>query len=126
VNVLLWILAGLLALAFLAAGALKVSQPVEALASKGMAWTEDFAPAMVKAIGGLEILGAIGVILPGALKIAPTLVPVAATGLAVLMAGAIITHVRRGELSAIAAPAVLLIVSAVLAWGRYGPHKIIA
>jgi hypothetical protein len=77
-NVFLWILAGLLALAFLAAGGGKPAQPKEKLAaSPNMAWTEDFSPGVIKMIGALEVLAAIGLILPAALDIVPVLVPLA-------------------------------------------------
>lgn len=121
-NVVLWIIAGLLAAAFLAAGAMKLIQPKEKLAASGMAWTEDFSAGAVKAIGAVEVLGAIGLILPALTGIAPVLVPLAATGLAITMAGAVVVHLRRGETQAIAPGAVLLILAAVVAWGRFGPY----
>ena len=62
-----------------------------------MAWVNDFPDAGVKAIGALEVLAAIGLILPALLNIAPVLVPLAALGLVLLMAGAAITHFRRKE-----------------------------
>ena len=94
-NVAMWIAAAVLAVAFLAAGAMKLTQPKEKLAQSGMGWTEDFSPGAIKAIGALEVLAAIGLILPAALDIVPDLVPVAAVGLVVLMLGAIVTHLRR-------------------------------
>jgi uncharacterized membrane protein YphA (DoxX/SURF4 family) len=123
-NVLLWILAGLLALAFLAAGAGKLLQSKEKLAaSPNMAWTEDFSPGVIKMIGALEVLAAFGLILPAALDIVPVLVPLAATGLALTMIGAVITHARRKESSAILVNVVLLLVAAIVAWGRFGPYS---
>jgi hypothetical protein len=122
-NVFLWILAGLLALAFLAAGGGKPAQPKEKLAaSPNMAWTEDFSPGVIKMIGALEVLAAIGLILPAALDIVPVLVPPAATGLVLLMIGAVITHARRKKSAAIIANVVLLALAAV-AWGRFGPYS---
>src|SRR3954471_21589875 len=95
---ILWILAGLLAAMFLAAGAGKLVQSKEKLAaSPNMAWTEEFSPAMLKVIGTLEVLAAVGLILPAALDVAPMIVPLAAVGLGLLMIGAVITHARRGE-----------------------------
>lgn len=125
-NVVLWILAGLLAAAFLGAGVMKATQPKEKLASSGMAWTEDFSPGMVKLIGVLEVLAAIGLILPALLDIAPIFVPLAALGLVLMMIGAAIVHVRRKELSTIAPSLVLLVVAAVVAWGRFGPYSFTA
>lgn len=116
-NITLWIAAGLLALAFLGAGTMKVLRSKEQLAGAGMAWTEDFSAPMVKTIGTLEILGALGLILPALTGILPILVPVAALGLAITMAGAIIVHLRRRE--TIVPPLVLLVLAAFVAIGRF-------
>jgi uncharacterized membrane protein YphA (DoxX/SURF4 family) len=123
VNVVLWIIAGLLAAAFAAAGAMKLSQPVDKLAASGMAWTEDLGPGPVKLIGTLEVLAAVGLILPAALGIAPVLVPLAALGLVLVMIGAIVTHARRKESQAIGINVVLLLLAAVIVWGRFGPYS---
>jgi uncharacterized membrane protein len=121
-NVALWIAAGLLAAAFLAAGLMKVSQPKDALLAR-LPWVEDFSEQQVKGIGVVEVLGAIGVILPGVTKIAPILVPVAATGLAITMVLAFVMHARRGEAKASIAPnLVLFALAAFVAWGRFGPY----
>jgi len=93
----LWIINILLALAMLAAGAMKLVRPKAALAASGMAWTEDFSAASVKGIGALEVLGALGLVLPLATGIAPILAPIAAIGLAIVMAGAVVVHARRKE-----------------------------
>lgn len=93
----LWIINGILALAFLAAGSMKLLRSKSALQSMGMAWTEDFSVPAVKLIGGAEIVGAFGLILPLLTGIAPVLTPIAATALAVLMLGAIVVHLRRKE-----------------------------
>jgi len=122
VNVVLWIVAGLLAVAFLAAGLMKLTQPKKKLADSGMGWTEDFSDGAVKGIGALEVLGAAGLILPAALDIVPVLVPIAATGLALLMLGAAVTHARRKESPNIVVNVVLLALAAFVAWGRFGPY----
>jgi uncharacterized membrane protein YphA (DoxX/SURF4 family) len=122
VNVVLWIVAGLLAVAFLAAGLMKLTQPKKKLADSGMGWTEDFSDGAVKGIGALEVLGAAGLILPAALDIVPVLVPIAATGLALLMLGAAVTHARRKESTNIVVNIVLLALAAFVAWGRFGPY----
>ena len=123
-NIALWIIAGLLAAAFLGAGLMKVSRPKEKLAASGMKWTDDFAGRTVKLIGTLEILGAVGLILPGALGIAPVLVPVAAVGLALIMVGAAITHGRRGETQMIVGNVILFVLAVFVAWGRFGPYPL--
>ncbi len=122
-NIVLWIIAGLLAVAFAGAGLMKLAQPKEKLAASGMGWTEQFSPGAVKAIGALEVLAAIGLILPAALDIVPILVPIAALGLIALMIGAAFTHARRKENPMIGANLLLLILAAVVAWGRFGPYS---
>ncbi len=122
-DVVLWIIAGLLAAVFAMAGLMKIAQPKAKLAASGMAWTEDFSAGAIKGIGALEVLAAIGLILPAALDIAPVLVPVAATGLAVMMLGAAFVHARRKENQMIGANVVLLILAVVVAWGRFGPYS---
>jgi len=97
VDVLVWVVSGVVAVAFLAAGALKLTQPRQTLVAKGQAYAEDFSANAVKGIGLAEVLGAVGLILPWALDVAPVLTPLAATGLALTMAGAVVVHVRRGD-----------------------------
>ncbi|MCW2533524.1 MAG: DoxX family protein [Blastococcus sp.] len=121
-DVVLWIVAGVLALAFLAAGLTKLTQPKEKLRAT-MAWVEDFSPGVIKGIGAVEVLAAIGLILPAALDVVPVLVPLAAVGLVVLMAGAAITHARHKEFPMIAINLVLLVLAAVVVWGRFGPYS---
>ena len=120
-NVALWIAASVLALAFAAAGLMKLTRPKEALAGS-QPWTEDFSAGTIKLIGALEVLGAIGLILPGITGIAPILVPLAATGLAIIMVLAAITHIRRHEASNVIANVVLLALAVFVAWGRFGPY----
>ena len=121
-NIALWIAAGILAVAFLAAGGLKVSTPRAKLQER-MAWVEDFTDGQVKAIGAVELLGAIGVVVPGILKIVPILVPLAATGLAITMVLAFVMHARRGEAKeSLGANLVLLALALFVAWGRFGPY----
>ncbi|MBO0821098.1 MAG: DoxX family protein [Nocardiopsaceae bacterium] len=121
-NIALWITAALLAVAFLASGANKLIQPKEKLpASWG--WVKDFSAGSIKAIGALEVLAALGLILPAALGIAPVLVPLAAAGLVVLMVGAFIVHARHREVQAIMVPLILLALAVFVAWGRFGPQS---
>lgn len=122
-NVALWIIAGLLAAAFLAGGAVKLTQPKEKLAAFGFGFVEDFSPAAVKAIGALELLAGVGLVLPAALDIAPVLVPLAALGLVLLMVGAMITHLRRHEASAVVVNLAILALAVFVAWGRFGPQS---
>jgi uncharacterized membrane protein YphA (DoxX/SURF4 family) len=122
-NTLLWTAAGLLAVVFLAAGTMKLTQPKDKLAAAGQGWVEDFSSTAVKGIGLLEVLAAIGLILPAALDIAPIFVPLAAMGLALMMVGAVITHARRREFPLITVNTVMLALAAVVAWGRFGPQR---
>ncbi len=116
-NTTLWALQGLLALAFLGAGILKLARTREALtAQPKMAWAADFSAGQIKLIGLAEALGAVGLILPVLLGILPVLTPIAAAGLALLMAGAAVTHVRRREPAG--PPTVLGLLSLAVAVGR--------
>jgi hypothetical protein len=119
-NLILWIVAGVLALAFLAAAFMKLTQPKARLATSGMAWTEDFSQATIRGIGVLELLAALGLILPALLNFAPVIVSVAALGLVAIMLGAAVTHARRNEYPMIIGNLVLLGLAAFVAWGRFG------
>lgn len=131
-NIALWIVAGLLAIAFLAGGAAKIIFSQEKLISIGRGlgkdftgWIGAFPAGAVKAIGVLEVVAAIGLILPAALGIAPILVPLAAIGLVLLMAGAMITHVIRREFRPVLGNVLYLALAAFVAWGRFGPENFI-
>ncbi len=122
-NIVLWIIAAVLAVAFLGAGVMKLAQPKEKLAASGMGWTDDYSATNIKLIGAVEILAAIGLILPALLDIAPILVPLAATGLVIIMIGAVIVHARRKENPMVIGNVVLLVLAAIVAWGRFGPYS---
>jgi uncharacterized membrane protein YphA (DoxX/SURF4 family) len=94
-NIAVWIVQGLLALGFVYSGWLKAFQHEKAKASWG--WVKDVSKALVVAIGLIELLGALGIILPQATNILPVLTPIAAIGLAsVVLLGALF-HVKRKE-----------------------------
>jgi uncharacterized membrane protein YphA (DoxX/SURF4 family) len=118
VNIFLWILQILLALVFLATGLGKLTQPKDKLV-KQMGWVNDFSANTVKLVGGLELLAAVGLILPWWTGIASVLTPLAALGLVAIMVGAIMTHVRRKEYPLAGANVVLLVLSAIVAIGRF-------
>jgi hypothetical protein len=124
-NLALWIVAGLLAVAYLFGGGGKMIVPKERIAAFGPSsrWVEDFSAAGVKAIGALEVLAALGLVLPAALGIAPVLVPLAALGLVAIMTGAAITRVRRREYRFMVVDLVYLALAAFVAWGRLGPES---
>ncbi|MER7071368.1 DoxX family protein [Terrabacter sp. NPDC000476] len=121
-DIVLWILAGLLAVAFLGSGGMKLARSKEELAASGMGWTEGFGQGTIRLIGVLEVLAAVGLVLPALTGVAPVLVPLAATGLVLVMVGAIVTHARRGETPMIVVNVVLLVLAAIVAWGRFGPY----
>lgn len=118
-SIMLWILQFLLALLFVAAGATKLFQPYEGLARR-MPWVEDYSPRTVRAVGGLELLGGLGLVLPALLGIAVVLTPLAAVGLAVIMVLATVHHLRRREIGPMVFTIVLLLLLLFLAWGRLG------
>lgn len=82
-------------------------------------WVLDFKSATLKAIGALEILGAAGLMLPAVLDTAPVLVPLAATGLALIMTGAVVMRIRRGETKAALGDAGYLALAAFVAIGLF-------
>ncbi|MFJ9708241.1 DoxX family protein [Streptomyces sp. NPDC101234] len=111
-SVAYWIVAGLLALFYLYAGGMKAVRSRERLRPM-MAWVDGMRMAAVRAIGGVEVLGAIGLVLPRLTGIAPWLVPVAAVGFTVLQVGAIGVHVRMGDRQ-VALNTVLLLTAAMV------------
>jgi uncharacterized membrane protein YphA (DoxX/SURF4 family) len=123
-NLALWIIAIVLAVAFVGSGLLKFVRTKGQLVASGMGWAQDFSPSTIRLIGLAEILGAIGLILPAALHIAPILVPLAAVGLILVMVGAAAVHARRKEWPFIAVNAVLLVLAVIVAWGRFGPYPV--
>ncbi|GAB3145416.1 DoxX family protein [Amycolatopsis stemonae] len=119
-NVVLWVVSGVLAALYLGAGGMKLATPRKKLLDNpNMGWAADFSDAAVKGIGAVEILGALGLILPWALDLARVLTPLAATGLAVIQIGAIIVHARRKETKALPMNVVLLVLAAFVAVGRF-------
>ena len=117
-NLALWIIAIVLAVVFAASGLMKLFVPKDKLVTSGQGWAQDFSPTSIRLIGLAEILGAIGLVLPAAVHIAPILVPLAAVGLALVMAGAAAVHARRKEAPMVAMNVPLLVLAVVVAWGR--------
>lgn len=120
-NVALWIVQIVLAFMFLMAGAMKLAKSKEELAEQ-FGWVEDFSDNTIKFIGAAELLGAVGVILPAVTGIAPVLVPIAASALAVTMLLAAIVHFRRDEMPNVAVTVMLLVLAVLVAWGRFGDY----
>jgi DoxX-like family len=119
-NIALWIAQGLLAFVYFAAGGLKIIRPREQLAASGrLDWVKDHSDAGVKAVGAVEVLGALGVILPWATGIAPILTPIAAVGLVIVQIGAVRVHLTRNERQPLPINVVLLLLAAFVAVGRF-------
>ncbi len=110
----LWIVQGLLALIFLFAGGMKLVLPLEVL-TKQMPLPGLF----VRFIGLAEVLGAIGLILPGLLRIRPGLTPLAAAGLVIIMIGATVLTVAGGDVALALITLVVGLLSAFVAYGRW-------
>jgi putative oxidoreductase len=118
-NIGLWVVQGLLAALYLFAGFTKLTQPIDALATMGMAWAPTLPELFVRFVALMEVLGAIGLILPAATRILPWLTPLSAAGLGIVQVSAIILHATRGE-TAMTLPMnlVLLALSLFVVWGR--------
>lgn len=120
----LWAVQLLLALAFGMAGMMKLGTSQADLVANGMAWAGRMPAFAPKVIGGLELLGAVGLVLPAALRIAPVLTPAAAGGLVLTMAVAAGEHAMAGELEALPVNAVLGALAAFVLVGRLTGAKI--
>jgi uncharacterized membrane protein YphA (DoxX/SURF4 family) len=123
-NVALWIIQVLLALLFLFAGGTKLVLPIDVLTSMGSPNQVQIPGLLIRLIGGFEVLGALGLILPGLFRIKPGLTPLAAAGLLVIMIGAVVlTFVGDGPLMALS-PLVVGILTAFVGYGRWHlrPH----
>ena len=113
-NLVMWAIQIVLAVAFAAAGAMKLVRSKAQLESNPhMEWMRDVPEQQIKLLGAVEILGAIGLILPAATGIAPDLTRAAAACLATLMGGAAATHMFRRESGT--APAVLAVLAILVA-----------
>lgn len=117
-NIALWVVQILLALAFLAAGSMKASQPIEKL-KQNMQWVGHTTPPIVRTVGILEVLGGLGLILPAVTHILPWLTATAAVGLVLTMIGAAIVHIALKDYKGIGAPIVLLILALFIVYGRF-------
>lgn len=126
-NLALWIATGLLATVSLVGGATKTFVRKERLAAtNGGGWTAEASVGFVRTLGVLELLAAVGLVLPAVVDVAPVMVPVTALCWVGLMIGAMLTHGRRGELSFAALNLAYLGLAAFIAWGRLGPESFTA
>ena len=113
-TVLLWIIQGLLALVFLFAGAMKFIIPIEEMTKQ-----IPLPGLFLRFIGVAEVLGAIGLILPGLLRIRPGLTPLAAAGLAIITVGATVVTLMTGGGATALIPLVVALLSAFIAYTRW-------
>jgi hypothetical protein len=126
-EITLWIATGLLALVALAGGCTKTFIPKEKLQQhEGAAWTRGFSPGFVKTLGVLELLAAVGLILPAVVDVAPVMVPVTAVCWIALMVGAMITHGRLGQYKLVLVNLAYVALAVFIAVGRFGSHSFTA
>ena len=119
-NAVLWIVQALLAALFLFAGSMKFIMPIEEMTKQMPSMPGWF----LRFIGVVEILGGLGLILPGLLRIKPGLTPLAAAGLVVVMIGATVIGFVIGPASGALIPLVAGVLAAFVAYGRWrvAPH----
>lgn len=120
-NIVLWVVQVLLALLFLWGGAMKLVLPLEKLAGP-----VELPGLFLRFIGVVEVLGGLGLILPGLLRIRPALTAWAAAGLVILMIGAVgITLAGGGNAAMALIPGVTGLLAAFVAYGRWRlvPHR---
>lgn len=114
----LWAVQLLLALLFGMAGVMKTTQPIADLAAQ-LVWPGEIPPALVRFIGTSELLGAVGLVLPSALRIQPRLTPAAAAGLLTILLLAMPFHVVMGhDPAGVVFDAVLGALAAFVLYGR--------
>jgi hypothetical protein len=113
-TVALWIVQGLLALLFLFAGVMKFIMTVEEMTKE-----IPLPGAFLRFIGVAEILGAIGLILPGLFRIKPSLTPLSAAGLTVIMIGATVITLMTGAAAMAVFPLVVGILAVFVTYGRW-------
>lgn len=116
-HITLWIAQILLATTLIWSGSIKLFQSIEQLAAM-WPWAGEVPVALVKFTGIVDLLGALGLVLPALLRIQPKFTPIAAIGIVVLMICAITFHILRGEGSNIGVNIIFALIAAFIAWGR--------
>ena len=117
-NIGLWVAQVVLAAVYVMAGFMKLTQPIDALVASGMTYAGDYPELLTRFIGTMEVLGAIGIILPAATRILPLLTSLAALGFSTIQVLAIGLHTTRGEFQVLPVNLVLLALSLLVLWGR--------
>ena len=116
-HIALWVVQALLAVSLIS-GAIMKFMPIEKISAM-MPWTGQLPPLVVRLLGLVDLLGAIGLTLPALLRIKPNLTPIAAVCTIALMIAATIFHVSRGESSVIGFNIFSMVLAAFIAWGRF-------
>ena len=115
----LWIVQALLALLFLFAGGTKLVLPLDVLTAAGSPNQIQLPGLLIRFIGVAEVLGGLGLVLPGLLRIKPGLTPLAAVGLTLIMIGAVALTVASGEVAPALVPLITGILLVFVAYGRW-------
>jgi uncharacterized membrane protein YphA (DoxX/SURF4 family) len=115
-NITLWIIQVLLALTFIFTGGIKLVMPMEEMLKQ---MPIALPPAFLIFTGIVEVLGGLGVILPWLLNVRPRLTPLAAAGLVIVMIGAVVYTFAAGDQVSALLPAVVGLLAAFVAWGRW-------
>ncbi len=116
-RISLWVVQGLLCVVFVGAGVWKLLTPIPKLAAM-IPWAGQVPPAFLHAIGGIDLLGGLGILLPSLTRIKPGLTVLAALGCALLQVSAIVFHISRGEAANTPFNFVLVALSLFVFWGR--------
>lgn len=116
-TIALWAAQLLLAAAYGLFGSMKATQPLDQLAAM-MQWIPGFSPLFVRSLGVVEVLGAIGLILPALTRIQPRLTVIAALCILVHQFCAVTLHVSKGEFNVLGLNVVLIALAAFIIWGR--------
>lgn len=123
-NIILWVTQVLLAATLIWAAAMKLFQPIEKLSAM-WPWAGQAPVALVKCTGVIDLLGALGLLLPALLRIRPKLTPIAAVAIIILMICASIFHIARSEASVIGVNIIFALMAAFIAWGRWSKASIL-
>jgi uncharacterized membrane protein YphA (DoxX/SURF4 family) len=118
-NIVLWIIQGLLAVVFLFSGAMKLVLPMDMLTSMGPPNQVVLPGLFIRFIGVCEVLGALGLILPGVFHRRTELTPLAAAGLTIIMIGAVVVTIMGPGIALAISPLIVGLLCAFVAYGRW-------
>jgi uncharacterized membrane protein YhaH (DUF805 family) len=124
VEIPLWIAQALLATVFLVTGTIKLTQAGEAVGAGPVPWVADITGTRFRAIGVLEVVGAMRLVVPGLLHVATGLTPTAAAGVAVAMGAMTVKRLRDRDARRTVVPIVLLALAVFVAVARFGTYSL--